>query len=548
MTDPFDFEPRLEARLTAHASRATRPFDAAAIAAAAATAPMRGVIVRAWVRPLTGRDGRVSTLRVAFALALLAITVTAGTILVGEALRYRTPVPDHLAVAPPSSSADPTAPTVSVAPGPSTSPSADPSTAPTIQPPTIGPDRLALIRHGAKHCGSVVTTIDVDTGATRDLGGCSNNVGISPDGTRAIVGGGTKVVDPSDPNAIMDSGDLNRFDVVDLRDGTAEVLKMNDVLAKTGAAAFWSPHGRWIVRWGDQTFWVRSSALPMADDSGWVELPKLVGGGPVWSPDEAHIGLTTAAGLVVGDGNGTNLRPLDGIPWIWSWSADGSRIAFPHTGAYKQVWVGDSDGTDQEQVSDRQGLPPHVELSADGRSIAILEGGLLRWRLSDGAWRELELGVNLDTREPDVRWTPAGDGLVVSAGNDPDGNGGPGITFLVSIDGSLLARVDGSHPIWSPDGSRFAAAVSPGELDPHGTTAPIPTKARGTVYLVARDGTTVQVKDAYAPAWSPDGSSIAVLTGDPVTAGVAVLAADGTGRHAIPKVAFSGPGSLRWVP
>jgi hypothetical protein len=416
---------------------------------------------------------------------------------------------------------------------------------------TTSSGRLALIRRGVKHCGEVVTTIAVDTGATRDQGGCSNVVEISPDGTRAIVGGGTNVVDPADPdNNWLASGDPNRFEIVDLRDGTSAVLGMHGMAAFTDEArgyVSWSPHGRWIVRQGQGRSWIRSSDLPIADDSGWVELPTMKGtSGLSWSPDEAHLGITTADGFVIGDGNGRNFQPVDGIPWISSWSEDGSRAAFPHTGAYDQVWVGKPDGTDQALVSDHGGT---VQLSSDGRQIAILEGGRhLRWRLSDGTWHELDLGVNLDTREPRINWTPAGDALVVSARNDPDGNGGPGVTYLVSIDGTILARVDGSDPTWSPSGDLFAVSVSPDELDPNGTTAPVSTKARGTVYLVARDGTAVRVKDAFSPAWSPDGSSIAVLTGDPVATGVAVLAADGTGRRAIPNVAFNGAGGLRWVP
>ncbi len=149
--------------------------------------------------------------------------------------------------------------------------------------------------------------------------------------------------------------------------------------------------------------------------------------------------------------------------------------------------------------------------------------------------------------EPDVRRTGRRR-LVVSAGNDPDGNGGPGITFLVSIDGNLLARVDGSHADLVARRQPVRGLRLPGRARSSRDDSPDPDKGRGTVYLVARDGATVRVKDAYAPAWSPDGSSIAVLTGDPVAAGVAVLAADGTGRHAIPKVSFNGAGSLRWLP
>ncbi len=124
MTDPFDFERLLAARLTAHATRASRPFDASAIAAAAAGSR------RSAVRPWHARDERMSPVRVALALVLLAVALTAGTILVGAALRGPTPLPDRPAVVPASPDTSATAPTPSVTPGPSVSPSAEPSTPP----------------------------------------------------------------------------------------------------------------------------------------------------------------------------------------------------------------------------------------------------------------------------------------------------------------------------------------------------------------------------------------------------------------------------------
>ena len=97
MTDPFDFEPRLEARLIAHAARASRPFDAAAIAAAA-TGIARPAVVRPWTHLWPGSDGRVSPVRAAVVLLLLAIVLSAGTVLVGAVLRGQPPLPDRLVV------------------------------------------------------------------------------------------------------------------------------------------------------------------------------------------------------------------------------------------------------------------------------------------------------------------------------------------------------------------------------------------------------------------------------------------------------------------
>lgn len=478
------------------------------------------------------RDAARGRRRVLVGLGLAAALVLPAGWLAAGAPLPKPPVPPVALQTPgPTDEAAPTA-----APTPVPTPVASPAVSPIASPSAPArSDRLAVIHEGSKHCGNVVTTIDVGTGASDDpSGGCFVRVGISPDGTHATtVVNDSGINDPADPTAV--------YTVVDLRDHTTVAVEGD---------FGWSPRGRWQVIQRDRDlFSIRSADRPVADATGWVDLPRLVGtAGLSWSPDELHLGFRTADGFVIGDGGGTDLHVLDGIPWIWSWSEDGSRIAFPHTDAYDQVWVGNSDGTDQVQVSDGAGAAGTVELSADGRGIAVLsDGHVLRWRLSDGTWRELELGVNLDTREPRVQWTPAGDAIVVSARNDPDGHGGPGITFLISVDGTVLARVDGSNPTWSPDGRRFAVSVSPADLDPQSTTALTP-KARGTTYIVARDGTTVRVKDAYAPAWSPDGRSLAVITGEPASSGIAVISADGTGRRAVPRTTFRSPNLLTWVP
>jgi hypothetical protein len=71
MPDPFDFEARFEARLVMYAARATRPFDAAAVAASAA-AGGRG---RSWGLPLLRRSGRRGFETVVPALLLIGLLI-----------------------------------------------------------------------------------------------------------------------------------------------------------------------------------------------------------------------------------------------------------------------------------------------------------------------------------------------------------------------------------------------------------------------------------------------------------------------------------------
>jgi hypothetical protein len=105
MTDPFDYERRFERRLTAHAARASRPFDAAAIASQAVASSARRSSPPLLARLVTGRDGRVSTMRVALLGLLLLAAVGACTVLIGSLLRSTTPIPERLVETVPSASA-----------------------------------------------------------------------------------------------------------------------------------------------------------------------------------------------------------------------------------------------------------------------------------------------------------------------------------------------------------------------------------------------------------------------------------------------------------
>ena len=111
MTDPFDYETRLQDRLRAHAAPAARPFDATAIAAkavAARPAPYRRPVVDA----SRGREATAGSrsLRIAL-IGLLLAGVVAGTVLIGAALRTREPIPDRPAVLV-SPSPSPSAPSI----------------------------------------------------------------------------------------------------------------------------------------------------------------------------------------------------------------------------------------------------------------------------------------------------------------------------------------------------------------------------------------------------------------------------------------------------
>jgi hypothetical protein len=164
MTDRPDFERSLETRLRAHADRASRPFDAVALTAAAVGGRRRSGV--AWWRRAT--DTRGSTLRLGFVALLLATAATAGAILVGAALHGPAPIPDPLVVVPPPTSsptATPTPPPVAVIePSPDVTPVPTPMPVLPVQP---GP-ALTAAGVGVGPCVSMVRLLErwgmTDTG------------------------------------------------------------------------------------------------------------------------------------------------------------------------------------------------------------------------------------------------------------------------------------------------------------------------------------------------------------------------------------------------
>ena len=103
MTDPFDDESLLEARLKAHAAVAVRPFDAMAITATAVARAPRRAATLSWLGPWSGRESRSTAIRIAL-VGLLLVAAAAGAVLVGAALRDREPFPDRPALVLPSAS------------------------------------------------------------------------------------------------------------------------------------------------------------------------------------------------------------------------------------------------------------------------------------------------------------------------------------------------------------------------------------------------------------------------------------------------------------
>ena len=520
MTDPFDFESRSKRASSPTPRVQRRPFDAAAIAAAAA-APSRGVGARSWSLPWTRRDGQTSALRVAFVVLLLAVVVTAGTVLVGALLR-QAPLPDRLSLVPPVAS-------------PSPSPIHDPvpSAIPSATPPASASNRLLYTDDGPNRCGTRVHSIDVLARITSpSIPRCFLEVHVSPDGRHVIAGGGTGY-DTGDGIGPIDPAEENRFWIVDSSTGTGPRLD-DGPLDRIG----WSPDGRWL--WHD-------SFIGPADGSSWTELPKPLTIGsscaPCWSPDGSYLAIRTDDGLVIGDGSGAGLHLVPTIPSVFSWSHDGRRVAFLRDG---DAWVGNIDGRDVQNITNFDGGGAgSVALTSDGEMAAVMRGTKL-WLIDrSGARTSVDLGADVSGQAVNVEWAPGGVWLAVIV-TSFEATGGAGTTIFLSAHGDQIARVNASHLAWAPDGGRAAVWVSPWDLDPQSTTAKTP-KAKGTTYLVGIDGNTVALDDAWSVAWSPDGSTFALRGGTVAASRIDVADADGGQRHTVSTGTISGLGDLTWV-
>ncbi len=379
MTDPFDFEPRFEERLVAHAARATRPFDASAIAA---TATLRSTSPRL-PRLLTPSTGRVSVLRVATILLLL-VTLLAATLLAGGFFR-RPPIQIRPAV---------------VAPYPSPAHLADPTTGPTPtgtphtsdQPQPPRADRLAVVSYDAGGCGGRLIEIDVATGKLSEpLEGCFDVIGVKEGGRFVVAGGGTRV--PTGDGYSI-SGDQGGATVMNLVTGDAAHL------TNLQPSALLAPGGQWALEYGPYGH----ARVGPIDGSRWVEMPTPAGtgtpSGPApssWSPDGAHLAVRTDRGLAVWDGGSSAFHLVDSILGsVWSWSADGQTVASIWGG---RVYVADIDGTTVVDVTDFPGGGVGgVWLTPDGKTVVEWKDRSLRVIGPDGDRHTIPLETGRDGR------------------------------------------------------------------------------------------------------------------------------------------------------
>jgi Tol biopolymer transport system component len=197
-----------------------------------------------------------------------------------------------------------------------------------------------------------------------------------------------------------------------------------------------------------------------------VVVHNVAAGSPEWSPDSRWISYGAAdmhAYVVSSDGSTppVDLGSFGPGAWTPSWAPDSTRVVVAVLDG--SLWVANRDGSGARRVS-------HGTYA----------------EASDGAWS--------------ADWSPDGTKLLFAAGD-------PSVRmdlYLLGLDGSAETQVakDSNDGVWSPDGSAFAYLT--------GST-------RGGTVLTIADAAGREIRTLgtgygwFMPAWSPDGTKVAVL-------------------------------------
>ena len=213
--------------------------------------------------------------------------------------------------------------------------------------------------------------------------------------------------------------------------------------------------------------------------------------------------------IYVMDSDGTNQRRLTANQadnYRPAWSPDGTKIAFVsnRNGGLNQIYVMDADGKNPIRLTDTA-KDDYPSWSPDGTKIAFSsspDGKMIAMMDADGRNR-----VKLEDHATEPSWSPDGQRIafvsfrdggreiyVIWIGADKRGGKSKRLTHDLRVKGS---------PSWSPDGRRIVYwGVAEGRQNFF------------QIYVMGADGKnrvrlTHNRENQWLPAWSPDGRTIA---------------------------------------
>ncbi len=250
---------------------------------------------------------------------------------------------------------------------------------------------------------------------------------------------------------------------------------------KTDRGPAWSPDGKKIAfqsdRSGSWDIWV------MDMDGNKVNLTShpATDGGPAWSPDGSKIAFASTRGgggqldIYVMNADGANVKRLAGSPGDPAragfdaqpaWSPDGKEIVWAR-GVF-EIWIMDSDGSNQEKLVSRMVDLYDPQWSPDGKYVYFIsdKGHYAQfevWRVRVGRTKEPEQITKDGNNHGCFRFNPADPSkvaLMLDIGGKSNDKKNPEI-YIMNSDGSNRRNISNHgtwdiSPTWSPDGSRIA--------------------------------------------------------------------------------------------